>query len=240
MALEKDILEVKNAIIAYSKLHTFDVYSPQSLLDAHKILMNGLIKNAGKMRDTSVGIVRGSQVVHVAPPSERLTVLINDLFDYLKNDSVSLLIKNCVFHYEFEFIHPFLDGNGRVGRLWQTLILKEHSPVFEFLPVETLIKEHRKEYYHALEVSDKAGISTSTASRDLKDAVDKGILERTEDKKLTKYRYFNRETMALPSLNKHEAAGTVSRKIKINEKYNSPLIVNCFFCFLQDATTFHI
>ena len=105
------------------------------------------------------------------------------------NDSVSLLIKSCVFHYEFEFMHPFLDGNGRMGRLWQTLILKEYSPVFEFLPVETLIREHRKEYYHALEVSGIAGNSTSTASRDLKEAVDKGILGRTGDKRLTKYRF---------------------------------------------------
>lgn len=243
---EKDILEVKNAIEVYSKLHTFDVYSPQSLLNAHKILMNGLVKNAGKFRDRSVGIAKGEEIAHIAPPSERLTGLINNLFDYLKNDSASLLIKSCVFHYEFEFIHPFLDGNGRMGRLWQTLILKEHSPVFEFLPVETLIKEHQKEYYHALQLSDKAGnstkfiefmlslinrslenllqtqnisinkttriaafqdiigskyftrsdylrhnkeISTSTASRDLKNAVDDGILKKTGDKRLTKYRY---------------------------------------------------
>lgn len=243
---EKDILEVKNAIEVYSKLHTFDVYSPQALLDAHKILMNGLVKNAGKFRDRSVGIAKGEEITHIAPPSERLTGLINNLFDYLKNDSASLLIKSCVFHYEFEFIHPFIDGNGRTGRLWQTLILKEHSPVFEFLPVETLIKEHQKEYYHALQLSDKAGnstkfiefmlslidrslenllqtqnisinkttriaafqdiigskyftrsdylrhnkeISTSTASRDLKDAVDNGILKKTGDKRLTKYRY---------------------------------------------------
>lgn len=243
---EKDILEVKNAINAYSQLHTFDVYSSQSLLDAHKILMNGLVKNAGKLRNTPVGIVKGKDIAHIAPPSERLTVLINDLFDYLKNDTASLLIKSCVFHYEFEFIHPFLDGNGRMGRLWQTLILKEYSPVFEFLPIETLIKERQKDYYRVLEISDKDGnstkfiefmlslidhslenllqtqnihinkterikafrdiigskyftradylrhnkeISTSTASRDLQDAVNNDILKKTGDKRLTKYRY---------------------------------------------------
>ena len=229
-------------------LNKFDVYSLDSLCDAHGVLMSDLLKNAGKLRKTSVGIVKGDDVAHVAPPGDKVYPLMNDLIDYLKNDDDLLLIKSCVFHYEFEFIHPFIDSNGRMGRLWQTKILKEYSPVFEFLPIEMLIKERQQDYYTALGKSDMQGSSTSfiefmleiinqaledllstqnlsmsnvdrieayreiaddnyfsrqdylrhnkdissaTASRDLKVAVDKGLIKKTGDKRLTKYRYIN-------------------------------------------------
>ena len=161
MAPQKDILEVKNAIHVYNQLDKFKVYNLKSLCKAHEILMNGLIENPGKLRTTSVGIVRGKDIAHVAPPGKMVRSLMNDLFGYLKNDSDLILIKSCVFHYEMEFIHPFLDGNGRIGRLWQTMILKEYSPVFEFLPVETLVKKQQKNYYNVLEKSDKLGNSTA-------------------------------------------------------------------------------
>lgn len=158
---KKDIEEVINAIAIYEQLDSFDPYSAKSFLEAHKILMNGLVKDSGKFRDQGVGIVKGEKVQHLAPPFSNVPGLMNDLFSYLKNPDELCLIKSCVFHYEMEFIHPFLDGNGRMGRLWQTLILKEEYPVFEFLPFETLISQTQDEYYKALSISDKTGKSTA-------------------------------------------------------------------------------
>ncbi len=160
LAPQKDILEVKNAIQVYSKLDSLDIYGLDSLCAAHGMLMNGLIEKPGQLRNTSVGIVKGDYLAHLAPPGEMVYQLMMDLFDYLKNDRDLLLIKSCVFHYEFEFIHPFVDGNGRMGRLWQTLILKEYAQVFEYLPIETLVKERQQEYYNVLSKSDKQGAST--------------------------------------------------------------------------------
>lgn len=157
---KKDILEVKNAIAVYDNLDKLNPYSIKSFCKAHEILMNGLIESAGRLRSKSVGIVKGSEVAHIAPPSDMLKPLMNDLFNYLINDDDLILIKSCVFHYEMEFIHPFIDGNGRMGRLWQTLILKDSYPVFEFLPIETLIKEQQEKYYEALVKSDNTGEST--------------------------------------------------------------------------------
>ena len=160
IAPQKDILEVQNAIKVYEQLRMFNPNKLTDLEKAHSILMNGLIEDSGKLRAKNVGIVKGSKVEHLAPSGDMVKGLMNDLFNYLKTDKDILLIKSCVFHYEFEFIHPFLDGNGRMGRLWQTLILMQQYPVFEFLPVESLIKENQKEYYKVLSVSDKSGHST--------------------------------------------------------------------------------
>ncbi len=160
IAPQKDILEVQNAIKVYEQLHTFNPNRIKDLEKAHGVLMQGLIEDAGKFRSKSVGVVKGSKVEHFAPSGNRVRGFINDLLDYLKNDKNLLLIKSCVFHYELEFIHPFMDGNGRMGRFWQTLILVQQYPVFEFLPVESLIKENQKEYYNVLSQSDKLGHST--------------------------------------------------------------------------------
>lgn len=157
---KKDILEVKNAIAVYDYLDKLNPYSFDSFCEAHGILMNGLVESAGRLRSKSVGIVRGSKLAHIAPSSDMVRPLMNNLFDYLKQDDDLMLIKSCVFHYEMEFIHPFIDGNGRMGRLWQTLILKESYPVFEYLPLETLIKERQEQYYESLAKSDNAGEST--------------------------------------------------------------------------------
>ena len=157
---EKDVLEVLNAIKVYEKLSSYKFSSDKSFLKAHLELMNGLIESAGKYRKQSVGIVKGTKVEHVAPPFENVPYLMKDLFDYLKDSDELTLIKSCVFHYEMEFIHPFLDGNGRMGRLWQTLILMAEYPVFEFLPFETLISKTQDEYYKSLALSDKSGKST--------------------------------------------------------------------------------
>ena len=157
---EKDVLEVLNAIKVYEKLDSYNFSSDKSFLNAHLELMNRLIESAGKYRKQGVGIVKGTTVEHIAPPFENVPHLMKDLFEYLKNSDELTLIKSCVFHYEIEFIHPFLDGNGRMGRLWQTLILMAEYPVFEFLPFETLISKTQDEYYKSLALSDKSGKST--------------------------------------------------------------------------------
>ncbi len=157
---EKDIKEVINTIEVYNNIENFKYHNGKDFLKAHKTIMNGLIKNPGKYRKQGVGIVKGTKVEHIAPPHGNVPYLMNDLFKYLKDKNELSLIKSCVFHYEMEFIHPFLDGNGRMGRLWQTLILKAEYPVFEFIPLETLISKSQKEYYEALSESDKKGKST--------------------------------------------------------------------------------
>jgi Fic family protein len=144
---QKDVKEVLNAITIYDNLDNFNSTDEKSFLKAHKILLSNLIEKSGKYRTQSVGIVKGSKVEHLAPPAQNVPFLMKDLFDYLKN-------------YEMEFIHPFLDGNGRMGRLWQTLILMKKYPVFEYLPFETLISKNQEKYYKALSESDKLGKST--------------------------------------------------------------------------------
>ncbi|MGK0414685.1 MAG: Fic family protein, partial [Polaribacter sp.] len=122
---KKDVLEVLNANKIYENLGEYNPSNEESFLKAHQSLMDGLIENSGKYRNQSVGIVKGSKVEHLAPPFGNVSYLMKDLFEYLKKSDEIELIKSCVFHYEMEFIHPFLDGNGRMGRLWQTLILME-------------------------------------------------------------------------------------------------------------------
>ena len=156
-----EIQEVNNALQAYELLLTLNPYEEKDLLKAHKLMMADLVERNGKYRKDGVGIFDGNQVVHLAPPADRVPFLMSDLFEWLKNSDVHPLIKSCVFHYEFEFIHPFQDGNGRMGRLWQTVILKEWKSVFAWLPIETLIKENQVEYYNALNSSDSDANSTN-------------------------------------------------------------------------------
>lgn len=156
----KEILEVKNAIAVYDNLEKFDAFSENSYLEAHRMLMTGLVDHAGKYRTKGVGIMQGDRVAHLAPPGWNVPNLMNQLFQYLKGGDDHLIIKSCVFHYEMEFIHPFYDGNGRMGRLWQTVILMKENPVFEYLPVEKAIKESQEEYYEVLSECDRTGLST--------------------------------------------------------------------------------
>ena len=156
----KDIQEVQNAIKVYEAISSYKFDSVKSFLKAHDTLMAGLIERPGKFRNKGVGIVKGSKVEHIAPPAENVTYLMNNLFDYLKKNDEITLIKSCLFHYEMEFIHPFIDGNGRMGRLWQTIILMSKYPVFQYLPFETLISKSQEEYYKVLSICDKSGNST--------------------------------------------------------------------------------
>ncbi len=157
---EKDIKEVLNALAVYKNLSKLKPYAEKDFLKAHKLLMTGLVENPEAYRKQDVGIVKGKNVEHIAPPFENVKFLMGDLFDYLKDKSELTLIKSCVFHYEMEFIHPFMDGNGRMGRLWQTAILMTEHPLFEFLPFETLIAKNQNDYYRSLSISDKEGKST--------------------------------------------------------------------------------
>ena len=186
LAPQKDITEVLNAIEVYSKISNFKPYSEKSFLEAHKFLMNSLLENNGKYRKSSVGIVKGTQLKHLAPPAENVPFLIKNLFDYIKNSDELTLIKACVFHYEIEFIHPFLDGNGRMGRLWQTVLLMNEYPVFEFLPIESTINLTQYKYYKALEISDKEGKSNVFIEYML-NVIDKSLFDllQSRTKKLT-------------------------------------------------------
>ena len=158
---QKQITEVKNALKVYDTIYNYESHSEKDFLSAHKILMNGLIDAPGKYRTQSVGIFKEGQVSKIAPPAKMVPQLMSDLFKFLKKDKATLsLLKACIFHYELEFIHPFVDGNGRMGRLWQQKILMDISPLFEYIPVESLIHKNQKKYYASLEDSDRQGNST--------------------------------------------------------------------------------
>lgn len=157
---EKDIKEVVNALAVYQQLKNYSYKSEKDFLKVHQLLMQGLVESPGKYRTKGVGIVKGKQMAHMARPYQQVKPLMGNLFRYLSDKKELALIKSCAFHYEMEFIHPFMDGNGRMGRLWQTMILMHHYPLFEFLPFETLIAKNQRKYYQALAASDKAGKST--------------------------------------------------------------------------------
>ncbi|MFC1510279.1 Fic family protein [Candidatus Omnitrophota bacterium] len=159
---KKDIMEVKNAIKVYDLLASFEPENLKSLLKAHKILMDGLIKDAGQLRNANVGVRSEKGIVHMAPKHSLVPELLGNLFVFLKKEKdLHPLIKSSVFHYEFEFIHPFMDGNGRIGRLWQSVILYQYDKVFEYIPVETIIKQRQMEYYEAIQKSTNQGESTA-------------------------------------------------------------------------------
>jgi Fic family protein len=157
---QKDIIEVKNAIKTYEKLHSLKSDSQNDFKSSHKILMRELINSPGKYRNSQIGIQKGEHITHIAPGPDMVPGLMNELFQYLKKNEDPKIIKSCVFHYELEFIHPFQDGNGRMGRLWQTRILMDENEIFEYVPIEQLIKENQQEYYNALSESDNTGKST--------------------------------------------------------------------------------
>jgi len=155
-----EIREVQNAYEAYNLLLSFNPFNANDLLKAHKVLMLDLTKEAGRFRSGGVGVFAGKKLVHMAPPADIVPKLVGDLLHWTQTTDVHSLIKSSVFHYEFEFIHPFADGNGRMGRMWQTLLLSQWKPMFGWLPVETLIRERQDEYYSVLAVADKAADST--------------------------------------------------------------------------------
>lgn len=156
----QDILEVKNAYEAYERTAALDPYSVKNLLLAHKFMMKGLVKEAGSFRSGNVGVYAGKELIHAGTPAKYVPDLVKQLFTWLKQSKHHPLVKSCIFHYEFEFIHPFTDGNGRTGRLWQSLILQKWKSVFAWVPIETLVYENQEEYYMVLHHADIVGDST--------------------------------------------------------------------------------
>ena len=180
LAPPKDIAEVKNAYEIYERLDELDPYSVDDLLTAHGIMTRELVDESGMFRTRPVGVVnQEGHALHFGTLPQYVPDLVMELLDWVKNSDVHMLIRSCVFHYEFELIHPFSDGNGRVGRLWHTLLLSKWNPAFVWLPVESMIHVRQPEYYAAINASNDAGESTvfiefmlSTIKASLIDAID--------------------------------------------------------------------
>lgn len=153
IAPPREIQEAHNALAAYEQLPHWSPEKQPDLLAAHRLLMLGLIDSAGSYRHSGVGVMAGDKVLHMAPPANQVPRLMNELFAWLADTQQHPLIVSSVFHYEFEFIHPFADGNGRMGRLWQTLLLTQWQPLFANLPVESLVHQHQGDYYQAINKS---------------------------------------------------------------------------------------
>lgn len=151
----QEIKEVQNAYEAYEVMLSLNPLNIEDLLKAHRLMMADLVKENGRFRSGGVGIFDGDKLVHAAPPANYVPQLIADLFEWYNQSTLHILIKSCIFHYEFEFIHPFADGNGRMGRMWHTLLLSQWNELFSWLPIEELIRERQKEYYDALADADK-------------------------------------------------------------------------------------
>ena len=155
-----EIQEVKNAIDAYHLMQQINPHSEKDLLKAHRLMMQDLIKENGKYRSSGVEVFGNEGIVHLAPPPTMVPQLMANLFEWIKTTKTHPLVSSCVFHYEFEFIHPFADGNGRMGRFWQTALLARFNPVFLWLPVETIVKKHQQDYYNVIAECDAKGDST--------------------------------------------------------------------------------
>lgn len=151
---QKEVQEVRNAFAAYEAMERWQPHRLNDLLAAHALLMTGLVDNPGQLRDGDVGIWRGDKLLHMAPPASRVPTLVKDLLGWVRKTDAHPLVASAAFHYEFEFIHPFPDGNGRMGRLWQTLILGQWQPMLAWLPVETVIRHRQKDYYAQLARAD--------------------------------------------------------------------------------------
>ncbi len=161
IAPPKDIAEVKNAYEIYEHMDELDPYSVDALLSAHGVMMRGLVNEAGVFRSRPVGVVdNDGRILHFGTLPDYVPGLVDELLEWTRESELPMLIKSCVFHYEFELIHPFADGNGRVGRLWHTLLLSKWNPIFAWLPVESIIHDRQQEYYDAINASNEEGAST--------------------------------------------------------------------------------
>ena len=162
LAPSKDITEVRNAFEIYERLETLNPYSIDDLLTAHGVMMRGLEQEAGEFRPRPVGVVnQAGEIVHFGTLPQYVPDAVTNLLEWVKISEFPMLIRSCVFHYEFELIHPFADGNGRTGRLWHTLLLSKWNPIFAWLPVESIVHDHQQEYYEAINHSNAAASSTA-------------------------------------------------------------------------------
>ncbi|MDE5563117.1 MAG: Fic family protein [Clostridiales bacterium] len=196
---QEDIIAVQNAFAAYKELDNIDPYNIRDLYRVHGIMMKGLVQNAGSIRSGDVGVIDGNgNVIHAAPPVSMARELIGQLFDWVKAADVHMLIRSSVFHYEFEFIHPFNDGNGRMGRLWQTSLLASWKPIFKYIPIESVIKDNQAEYYQAFQISTSEGKSNAFVLFML-DVIKKAITDIVNDSRVH-YNHLNLQINKLMSV----------------------------------------
>ncbi len=161
IAPPKDIAEVQNAYEIYDNMDKLNPYSIDNLLKAHSVMERGLLNEAGEFRSRPVGVADSEgNILHFGTLPQYVPKLIQELLEWTEKSEIHLLIKSCVFHYEFELIHPFADGNGRMGRLWHTLLLSKWNPIFAWLPIESIIHDNQSKYYNAINVSNNNGNST--------------------------------------------------------------------------------
>ena len=193
LAPPKDIAEVKNAYEIYDCLDSLNPYDVNDLLHAHGVMVRDLVSDAGEFRTKPVGVVDSNgNILHFGTLPAYVPQLVCDLLDWVKNDSLHILIKSCVFHYEFELIHPFSDGNGRIGRLWHTLLLSTWNPMFAWLPIESIIHNKQSEYYEAINMSNNNADSTVFIEFML-GAIKSALLDVTESSSAKTDKASNRE-----------------------------------------------
>ena len=198
LAPPKDIAEVRNAYEIYERLDELDPYSVDDLLTAHGIMTRGLVEEYGEFRSRPVGVVdQEGNILHFGTLPQYVPDLVAELLDWVRDSDLHMLIRSCVFHYELELIHPFADGNGRIGRLWHTLLLSQWNPTFAWLPVESIIHDRQQEYYAAINASNAAGESTvfiefmlSAIKASLMDAIDTsdGVSDAVMDKEARRWK----------------------------------------------------
>jgi Fic family protein len=230
-----EIQEVKNAIEAYRLMPELDAFKEKDLLKAHGLMMKDLVKQAGHYRQEGVGVFDGNgNCLHMAPPADRVPQLMGDLFHWVKTTKEHPLIYSCVFHYEFEFIHPFIDGNGRMGRFWQTMLLSRWKGIFAWLPVETIVKEHQQEYYNVIAKCDAAGNSTAFVEFMLKCLLDtmenyeddenevpNKVQDKVQDKMQDKFPEVSQSTwdvLAIIRIHTQKTANDICAQMKLRER----------------------
>jgi len=231
IAPPKEVQEAHNAIAAYDEIRNWQATNPKDLLTAHGLLMKGLVEQAGMYRFKGVGVMSGDKVVHMAPQADRVPMLMTQLLTWLTQTDVHPLIASCVFHYEFEFIHPFDDGNGRMGRLWQTLILSKWHDVFINIPVESFVHQFQSDYYFSIrkstELTDSSpfiefmlqmildAITTSAANQN--DGVNDGVNDKVELSKLQQQMLL--QIQATPKITIQELANQLTKSVRTIERH---------------------
>lgn len=213
----QDIREVKNAYEAYDLLTGLNPYLVEDLLKAHKVMMTELVKESGTFRSKGVGVYAGTELIHAGTPPQYVPDLMQELFTWLKESKLHPLIKSCIFHYEFEFIHPFADGNGRTGRLWHTLILAKWKEFFLWIPIETIIHERQEEYYRALNAANSDGESTIFVEFML-EVIRDLLLELVENEVSQESKSTEDKILTLLQQNEQYSAKSLSQQLGISER----------------------
>ncbi len=196
LAPQDDILAVKNAFESYKNLENLNAFSINDLKLAHKLMMKSLVSQTGQFRTTAVGVINEKgEVIHIAPQHILVNSLMEQLFDWVSTSKAHMLIRSSVFHYEFEFIHPFQDGNGRIGRLWQTALLATWKPIFRWIPIESIIKDNQEKYYKSIAESTSEGKSNKFILFML-DVIKKALVDIANDSK-NHFNHINNQITAL-------------------------------------------